>query len=143
MAACRGKIDAPPVIWLNVWIAKGAVPSEAGSRSAYTRSVAPGSTAASSSTRCAQTICSVAVRRRAVSGSGQRISGEVATERRNSRRPTAKMPPPERISSSFGESGTGAYVLPCVSLVSARVAGSNAKASPSRASATASGLWTT
>ena len=33
-AACRGKIVFPPVIWLKVWMAKGAVPSDAGSRSA-------------------------------------------------------------------------------------------------------------
>ena len=34
IAAWRGKIALPPVIWLNVWIANGAVPSDAGSRSA-------------------------------------------------------------------------------------------------------------
>ena len=45
--------------------------------------------------------------------------GRAATDRRNSRRPTAKMPPLRRISSSFGESGTGVYVFPCVTLASA------------------------
>ena len=30
-AACRGKIELPPVIWLKVWIENGAVPSDAGS----------------------------------------------------------------------------------------------------------------
>ena len=30
MAACRGWMAPPPVIWLKVWMAKGAVPSEAG-----------------------------------------------------------------------------------------------------------------
>ena len=34
IAHWRGKIVSPPVIWLKVWIANGAVPSEAGSRSA-------------------------------------------------------------------------------------------------------------
>ncbi len=106
-AAWRGWIALPPVIWLNVWIENGAVPSEAGSRSAYTRSVAPGCTTASLSTRCAQTICSVVVMRRASSGSGHRTSGIALTDARNSRRPTAKMPPLERISSSLGERGTG------------------------------------
>ena len=106
IAACLGKIESPPVIWLKVWIANGAVPSEAGRRSAYTRSVAPGATFASLSTRCAHTICSVVVRVRAVSGSGQEISGRVSTERRNSRRPTEKIPPLRRISSSFGVSGS-------------------------------------
>ncbi len=57
-------MELPPVIWLNVWIENGAVPSDAGSRSAYTRRVAPGCTTASLSTRCAQTICSVVVMRR-------------------------------------------------------------------------------
>ena len=32
---------------------------------------------------------------------------DAVADARNSRRPTAKMPPPRRISSSFGESGTG------------------------------------
>ena len=133
----------PPVIWLNVWIANGAVPSDAGSRSAYTRSVAPGVTAADVSTRCAQTICSVDVMRRACSGSGHTMRGVAATAALNSRRPTAKMPPVCRISSSFALSGTGSYVLPCVSFVSRRDCGSKLNASPSRASATASGLCTT
>jgi hypothetical protein len=97
----------PPVIWLNVWIANGAVPSEAGRRSAQTRRVVPGFTAASLSTRCAQTICSVVVSRRAISGSGKTTSARRRTESRNSRRPTAKIPPLERISSSLGDSGTG------------------------------------
>ena len=70
------------------------------------RWAAPGATVASLSTRCAHTICSVVVRRRAVSGSGHETSGGVSTERRNSRRPTAKMPPLLRISSSFGVSGS-------------------------------------
>ena len=55
---------SPPVIWLNVWIANGAVPSEAGSRSAYTRSVVARLQVRgfrSLSTRCAQMICSVVV----------------------------------------------------------------------------------
>jgi hypothetical protein len=59
------------------------------------------------STRCAQTICSLAVRPRAVSASGKRTSGARRTEAANSRRPTAKMPPPARISSSFAVSATG------------------------------------
>ena len=33
-AAWRGKMLLPPVIWLKVWMANGAVPSDAGSRSA-------------------------------------------------------------------------------------------------------------
>ncbi len=146
MAACRGWIVSPPVIWLKVWIANGAVPSDAGSRSAYTRSVVPGVRspgARSLSTRWAQTICSVAVIRRASDSSGQSTDGFVTTDCRNSRRPTAKMPPLRRISSSLGESGTGSYAVPCVSLVSLRVRGSKVKLSPSRASATASGLCTT
>ena len=36
----------------------------------------------------------------------------------------AKMPPLLRISSSLGVSGTGSYVLPCVTLTICRVAGS-------------------
>src|SRR6516162_2003538 len=75
MAIWRGQIAAPPVIWLNVWIENGAVPSEAGSRSAYTRSVAPARTSAFLSTRCAHRICSVVVSRRAVAASGHTISG--------------------------------------------------------------------
>ena len=96
------------------------------------------------STRCAQMICSVVVmppRRRA--GPAQSIDGAVSTDFRNSRRPTAKIPPPRRISSSFGESGTGSYVFPCVTFASCRVTGSNVNSSPSCASATASGLCTT
>ena len=53
------------------------------------------------------------------------------------------MPPLRRISSSLAESGTGSYVFCWVSLASRRVAGSKLNSSPSRASATASGLWTT
>ena len=45
--------------------------------------------------------------RRAGSGVGQSSAGVVIAERLNSRRPTAKMPPLLRISSSFAESGTG------------------------------------
>ena len=51
-------------------------------------------------------ICSVVDMPRARSGSGQRISAARSTDDRNSRRPTAKMPPLCRISSSFGLSGT-------------------------------------
>jgi hypothetical protein len=107
IAACRGSMAFPPVIWLKVWMEKGAVPSEAGRRSAYTRSVAPGATTASLSTRCAQTICSVLVSLRAVTRSGHTISGARRTDSRNSRRPTAKMPPVWRISSSLAVRGTG------------------------------------
>ena len=61
------------------------------------------------STRCAQTICSVdrhAARLRR--GSGHSIARrDRRPTRANSRRPTAKMPPVWRISSSFGVSGTG------------------------------------
>ncbi len=106
-AAWRGTMVLPPVIWLKVWMANGAVPSEAGSKSAYTRSVAPGSTVASLSTRCAHTICWVVLSVRAVSASGQCTRGGRAHASRNSRRPTAKMPPLCRISSSFALSGTG------------------------------------
>ncbi|MBI2221640.1 MAG: hypothetical protein HYU53_10585 [Acidobacteria bacterium] len=146
MAACRGTIVLPPVIWLKVWIANGAVPSDAGSRSAYTRSDTPGrscSGRSSLSTRCAQMICSVVVMRRAAPASGQSTTGVVSTDFRNSRRPTSKIPPPWRISSSFALSGSGSYDLPCVTFLSARVRGSKSNASPSCASATASGLWTT
>ena len=73
----------------------------------------------------------------------RRRAGVRSTEERNSRRPIAKMPPLLRISSSLGVSGTGSYVLPCVTLAICRVAGSNVNSSPSRASATASGLCTT
>ncbi len=57
-------------------------------------------------------------RPRARSASGHTISGVRSTDERNSRRPTAKMPPLWRISSSFALSGTGVYVLPCVTLTS-------------------------
>ena len=49
----------------------------------------------------------VEVMRRASAASGQSTEGPVSTDVLNSRRPTAKMPPLRRISSSFGESGTG------------------------------------
>ena len=114
---------SPPVIWLKVWMANGAVPSLAGSRSAYTRSVAPGRTSASLSTRCAHRICSVVVSRRAISGSGHTIDGDVAMLLANSRRPTAKIPPLRRISSSFAVSGTGSYDLPRVTFSSRRESG--------------------
>ena len=107
IAIWRGRIVSPPVIPLKVWMEKGAVPSEAGRRSAYTRSVAPGRTSASLSTRCAHTIRSVVVMRRAVSSSGHSISGGRRTDSANSRRPMVKMPPDRRISSSFGVRGSG------------------------------------
>ena len=50
-------------------------------------------------------------------GSGQSTDGRVITDLRNSRRPTSKMPPLRRISSSLGDSGTG-----CVGLVLGHVA---------------------
>src|SRR5437867_6628268 len=143
IAIWRGRITSPPVISLKVWIANGAVPSDAGRRSAYTRRVAPGRTMAARSVRCAQRICSVDVRCSAVAGSGQRTSGERSTDARNSARPTLMMPPERRISSSCGESALGSYVLPRVSLVSVRVSGSRLKTSPSCASSTAARLWTT
>jgi hypothetical protein len=98
---------SPPVIWLNVWIENGAVPSDAGRRSAYTRSVAPGLASASLSTRCAHTIRSVVVMCRAVSSSGHSIGGGRRTDSANSRRPMVKIPPDRRISSSFDVSGFG------------------------------------
>ena len=49
---------------------------------------------------------------RASASSGQSSVGLAATDDLNSRRPTAKMPPLRRISSSLGESGTGVYALP-------------------------------
>ncbi len=107
MAAWRGKIVSPPVIWLNVWMAKGAVPSEAGSRSLKTRRVAPGRTSASRSTRWAHTICSEVLSVRAVRGSGHSMRDSRCMESANSRRPIVMMPPERRISSSLGVSGTG------------------------------------
>ena len=88
-------------------MANGAVPSDAGSRSAYTRRVAPGSTTASLLTRCAHTICSVVVIFEAVPGSGHSIAGSRSVASRNSRRPTAKIPPLLRISFSLSVSGIG------------------------------------
>ena len=143
MAVCRGKIASPPVIWLKVWIENGAVPSDAGRRSHQTRSVPPGRTSASLSTRWAQTICSVLVRARAASRSGHSTCGGCSTDSANSRRPTAMMPPERRISSSFGVSGTGSYVLLRVSLVIRRVKGSKVRTSPSCASSEAARLCTT
>ena len=63
----------PPVIWRKVWIANGAVPSEAGRRSARTGIVCPGATGSPGSAQCARRICSVAVSRRASADSGQWI----------------------------------------------------------------------
>ena len=98
---------SPPVIWLKVWIVNGAVPSEAGSRSHQIRSVPPGRTSASLSTRCAHTICSVLDMVLAVLRSGHSTRGIRSSDSPNSRRPTAMMPPDRRIVSSIGVSGTG------------------------------------
>ena len=93
-------------------MANGAVPSEAGSRSAYTRSVAPGSTSARP--------CRPGAPRRSArwTSSAGHVSGRAIRSWRtlgrptvaNSRRPTPTMPPLRRISSSFGVSGAGSYV---------------------------------
>ena len=80
---------------------------------------------------------------RASDSSGQSSVGLAATDALNSRRPTAKMPPLRRISSSFGESATGVYRFPCVTFSIPRDTGSNVNSSPSFASATASGHCTT
>ncbi len=80
---------------------------------------------------------------RASRSSGQSTDGGVTTDVRSSRRPTAKIPPLRRISSSLRDRGMGSYVLSRVSFVRRRVTGSKVNASPSRASATASGLCTT
>ena len=45
------------------------------------------------------------------------MTGSVSTDVGNSRRPTAKMPPERRISSSFSVSGSGSYVLDWVTFL--------------------------
>ena len=52
-------------------------------------------------------VMQVVVRFFAVPASGHTIAGCRAVASRNSRRPTAKMPPERRISSSLGVNGTG------------------------------------
>jgi len=100
------------MICRKVWMAKGAVPSEAGRRSGVDLKRRTGFTSARLSTRCAQMICSVVVMRRASSGSGNSTSGCRARAAATSRRPTSKIPPPLRISSSFTVRGTGRVLLP-------------------------------
>src|SRR5437870_4138578 len=73
-------------------MANGAVPSDAGSRSAYTRSVAPGFASACLSTRCAQPLCSVDVIRRARPASRLSTPGAPRPDGARSRRPTADSP---------------------------------------------------
>ena len=86
--------------------------------------VSPGTSVRRSlSTRCAQMICSVVVIDRASAASGNSTTGACSTDARNSRRPTAMMPPLRRISSSFGVSGSGSYVFDCVRFSSRLVLG--------------------